>query len=60
MSTSINPLTNKVGNIILIIKINIMKVTSLLNDYNKQETLISESVVEIQTNLHLAWKNLTT
>jgi hypothetical protein len=44
MSTSINPLTNKVGNIILIIKINIMKVTLLLNDYNKQETLISDNM----------------
>jgi hypothetical protein len=43
----INLLTNKVVNVILINIINIMKVTLLLNDYNKQESLVSRSVMAI-------------
>jgi hypothetical protein len=43
-----NSLTNKVVNAILINMINIMKVTLLLNDCNKQESLISESVTVIR------------
>jgi hypothetical protein len=44
----------KVVNIILNIKTNVMKVELLLNDYNKQVSLISKSVMEIRTNLYLA------
>jgi hypothetical protein len=44
----------KVVNIILIHKINIMKVELLWNGSNKQELLISESVATIRTNLDLA------
>jgi hypothetical protein len=44
----------KVVNIILMNKINIMKVELLRNDNNKQESLIFESVIAIQTNLDLA------
>jgi hypothetical protein len=43
----INLLTNKVVNVILINIINIMNVTLLLNDYNKQESLVSRSVMAI-------------
>jgi hypothetical protein len=39
---------------------NIGEMTLLWNDNNKQVSLISESVVEIRINLHLARKNLTT
>jgi hypothetical protein len=44
----------KVLNIILIRKINIMKVGLLWNDNNKQESLIFEGVMMIRTILHLA------
>jgi hypothetical protein len=45
-----NSLTNKVVNAILIIIINIIKVTLLWNDCNKQESLMSESVTTIRIN----------
>jgi hypothetical protein len=44
-------LVYKVVNIILFNIINIMKVILLLNDCNKQESLMSESVMVIQINL---------
>jgi hypothetical protein len=47
----LSSLDYKVVNIILIIKINIIKATLLLNDYNKQESLISESVTTVRINL---------
>jgi hypothetical protein len=47
----IHPVTNKIVNVILIIMINIMKDTLLLNDCNKQESLISKSVATIRIYL---------
>jgi hypothetical protein len=47
-------LTNKVVNIILLRKYNIVKVECLRNDSKKQESLISESVTVIRINFHLA------
>jgi hypothetical protein len=45
------------------ININIMKVTLLLNDCNKQESLMSESIVVIRINLQSCkgnhWKHNT-
>jgi hypothetical protein len=51
MPDIINPLSNKVVNVILIKFINIMKVILLRNDCNKHESLMSESVTEITINL---------
>jgi hypothetical protein len=57
----INPLTNKVVNIILVIIINILKVTLLRNDRNKQESLIFESVAAIRIKFkHCKGNHLTT
>jgi hypothetical protein len=47
----IHPVTNKIVNVILIIMIDIMKDTLLLNDCNEQESLISENVATIRIYL---------